>query len=187
MRVKLVYQNLHKKLSSRDILPHGRQILLSIQTRMLDSFSQITCFQALISAIFALKKQKSGQTNKEMPVPLAKDTSNSLEASNPVIFPLIYSTWHASELGIIIHYSFVMLDYPMSLILLSTWSIFFFWIGRRALQEPKILCLVYQSTSSWLKVMGWCQPQGQIPLFLLIVGTLFDLGNFLGTGAWTWA
>ena len=43
----------------------------------------------------------------------------------------------------------------MSLISLSTWSIFW-WDESRGNSEPLLLlALFYQSTPSWLKVMGW--------------------------------
>ena len=44
----------------------------------------------------------------------------------------------------------------MSLILLSTWSIFFGWMSQGGYSETLLqIKLFYQSTPAWLKVMGW--------------------------------
>ena len=44
----------------------------------------------------------------------------------------------------------------MSLIMLSTWSIFFGWMSQGGHSEPLLLlALFYKRTPSYLKVMGW--------------------------------
>ena len=76
-----------------------------------------------------------------------------------------------------------MLDYPTSLILLSTWSFFFGWMSQGGHSEPLfLLALFNQSTPSCSKNMGWCGG-GWWPMWFLCQPKFL----ILTLGLWTWA